>query len=124
MLLRYSAAVVILVLPLQLVFASPMQPSMGHKISGVIVDHKGNVLSGIAVIVHGMSGEQRTSTNDAGQFNLDVADEEVRLRVEGQYISSQEQVIRVTSLRGDLRIEADYLIPPMHQSIVTGCKHP
>ena len=116
---RYSLVVMILLLSsVQVVFASSMQSPAGRKISGVIVDHKGEVLNGVAVIARGTSGERRTTTNETGQFSLDVPNEDTTLRVEGQYIKPREQIVPVTSASGNLRIEIDYLIPPIHQSIV------
>jgi hypothetical protein len=93
-----------------------MQFPPTRRIAGVIVDRKDEVLAGIIVIARSASGERRTTTDDTGQFAIDVPDEEITLRVEGEYIKPQEQIVSRAS--ENLRIEADYEIPPLHQSIV------
>ena len=83
--------------------------------TGVVVDHKDRVLSGVTVIARSTSGESRTTTDDVGQFSIDIPDEEIILRVEGQYIKTQEQIVTNSE---NLRIKVDYEIPPVQQSVV------
>src|SRR2546430_36258 len=87
--------VILLLFSVRVVSASKMHPSASRTISGVIVDHKGQVLRDVIVIAAGASGEQQTTTNEAGQFTIDTPVEEIRLRVEGQYIKPEEQTIAV-----------------------------
>src|SRR5947207_3398303 len=96
--------------------AFAMQSS--RRISGVVADRKAQVLVGITVIARGASGERQTTTNETGQFTLDVPNEDVALSIEGQYLKPQEQAIPAGGVSENLRIEVDYLIPPIHQSIV------
>jgi hypothetical protein len=49
----------------QLTFASPRQ-SPTRPLSGTVVDAKGQVLTGVAVIASGVNGEWRTTTNATG----------------------------------------------------------
>src|SRR4030095_6428912 len=107
----------IAILFLQVAFASPVQSS-DRRISGTIVDGKDQVLTGLTVTASGPSGEWRTSTNEAGQFVLDVPNEDVGLRIQSLYIKPYQQALPVSSLADNLRIEVEYLIPPIHQSIV------
>ena len=95
-----------------------MQSSLERKVSGVIVDRKDAVLNGITVIARGASGERRTTTNEAGQFSVAVPDESISLRIEGQYIKPQDINLPLKALWDALRIEVEYSIPPVHQSIV------
>src|SRR5262245_57991341 len=105
------------ILFLHVAFASPVQSS-SRRISGTIVDAKDQVLTGLTVTASGPSGERRTSTNEAGQFVFDVPNEDVALRIQGLYIKPYQQPLPVSSLADNLRIEVEYLIPPIHQSIV------
>ena len=73
--------------------------------AGVVVDHKDQVLSGVTVIARGLHGESRTTTDDVGQFSIDVPDEEITLHVEGQYIKTQEQIVTNSQ---SVRIKVDY----------------
>src|SRR5229473_2350134 len=100
---RTSVAIVFLFLSLQAASAASMQFPPARRISGVVVDHQHQALPGIIVIAHGASGERRTTTDDTGQFAIDVPDEEITLRVEGEYIKPQQQI--VTTVSGNLRIE-------------------
>src|SRR5262245_64742535 len=92
--------------------------SQSRKVSGIIVDHKDQVLPGITVIVQTGSGERRTTTDEVGRFILDVPIEDVSLRIEGPYIRSQQQSLSSGTVVENLRIEVDYRIPPIHQSLV------
>ena len=115
---RYGVGVMILLLSVQPLTASPVQSLTDRRISGVIVTHKDEALNGVTVVARGGSGERRAVTNENGEFIFDVPDEEITLRIEGQYIKPQEQTIPVGTRSTDLRIQIDFLIPPIHQSIV------
>src|SRR5262245_48148756 len=108
----------VLFLSVQAVFASSMQSATKRTISGVIVGDKNEVLPGLLVIARGASGERRTTTNETGQFTIEVSNEDVSLRIEGQYIKPLEQALPISGDPENLRISVDYLIPPIHQSIV------
>ncbi len=90
----------------------------GSRISGVVADRKDEVLPGVTVIARGASGEWRTTTNETGEFSLEAPNEDVSLRIEGQYVKPQEQAIPAGSASENLHIQVDYLIPPIHQSMV------
>ncbi len=109
--------VTLFVLLIQVVAYASAQ-SLVRKISGTLVDHKDQVLAGVTVIVSGPSGEARTTSDEAGRFVLDVPNEDVSVRVEGPYIKAQQQALPMNRSAENLRIEVDYLIPPIHQSIV------
>jgi hypothetical protein len=88
-------------------------------ISGTVVGPKNEVLNNVSVTIHARDGEHRAATDDRGQFHLAVPnDEEVQLHVEGQYIKPLDQTIKTAETSGNLRIEIEYLIPPIHQSLV------
>src|SRR5438105_6236551 len=90
----------------------------GRRISGVVADRKDGVLPGVTVIARSASGERQTTTNETGQFSLEVPNEDVSLRIEGQYVKPQEQAVPAAGASENLHIQVDYLIPPIHQSMV------
>jgi hypothetical protein len=100
-----------------LLVATPLSQA-SHTITGVVVDHKNAVLSRVSVVATGTSGERRTTTDEAGRFSIEVPNEPVTLRVEGDYIEPQERKVDASNGTTDTRIEVEYRIPPIHQSIV------
>ena len=107
----------ILVISIHVVCAFATQ-SPSRRISGIIVDQKDQVLTAITVIAQTASGERRTTTDEAGRFTLDLPNEDVSLRIEGPYIKPQQQSFPAGNVAENVRIEVDYLIPPIHQSLV------
>jgi len=106
-----------LLISIHVVCAFGMQ-SPTRRVSGVIVDHKDQVLTGLAVKAQTTDDELQTTTDAAGQFNLNVPMGDVSLRIEGLYIRPLQQSLPRGALSENLRIEVDYQIPPIHQSIV------
>jgi hypothetical protein len=94
------------------------QLSGSRTISGVIVGPKNEVLPGVAVVVRSGEGERTFTTDERGLFSGDLPNQEVRLHVEGQYIKPQDRIIGSGDPSTNLRIEIEYLIPPIHQSLV------
>ena len=84
----------------------------------MIVDPEGQVLNGVTVIARGTTVERRAVTNDAGQFTLEVPNENVSLSVQGQYIKPYQRDLPLATPVEPLKIEIEYLIPPIHHSIV------
>jgi outer membrane receptor protein involved in Fe transport len=107
----------ILVISFQIVFAGATQ-ARDRRISGTLVDDKGQVLTGIAVIASGGSGKWRTTSDAVGQFTLEVPNEEVSVRVEGPFIKPQGYTLPVGSSSENLRFQVEYRIPPIHQSLI------
>ncbi len=117
---RYADVVRALVLSLaaQLAFGSALESRPNRTISGVIVGPKNEVLNGVTILLRSKSGEQRTTTNERGQFSVEAPTGEITLHVEGQYITPQDRMISASEQPANLRIEIEYLIPPIHQSLV------
>jgi outer membrane receptor protein involved in Fe transport len=82
------------------------------------VDDKGQVLTGMVVIASGVNGESRTTTNGTGQFTLETPNQDVSLRIEGLYIKPLVQSLTIAGTSENLRIQVEYRIPPIHQSLV------
>jgi outer membrane receptor protein involved in Fe transport len=82
------------------------------------VDDKGQVLPGIGVIASGKNGQWRAATNSTGQFTLNIPNQDASLLIEGAYIKPLEQAVPVGTAAENLRIQVEYRIPPIHQSLV------
>src|SRR5213594_1984642 len=115
---RYLSAVVLLMAVAQTGLASAEQSPQSRMIFGVIVGPKSEVLSGVTVVVRGGVNEPRTMTDERGQFSIISPAQEVTLHVEGQYIKPQDRIVSAGEASANLRIEIEYLIPPIHQSLV------
>src|SRR5690348_3483084 len=88
-----------------LVFALAMPSPQGRRITGTVVDPKGQVLKDVTVIAaRSNGGEQRVTTNEVGQFTVNVPDEDTALRVEGQYVQPQEPPLSVPRGTESVRI--------------------
>src|SRR6266850_8331294 len=94
-----------------------LQAQALRPISGVVVTSKDEAVYGVTVIASSNIGEQRTVTDNDGRFQLDVPSQEVTLRFEGQNIRPQERTIGLNEATV-LRVEIEFLIPPIHQSMV------
>src|SRR5215470_10612623 len=109
-------ALTIILSSFQLAFASPPQfPS--RTVSGTVLDDRGQVLPSISVIASDVNDEWRTITNFTGQFWLKIPNENVSLRIQGAYIKPREQVLPIATPSENLRIQVEYRIPPIHQSL-------
>ena len=97
--------------------ALPLLAQDVRPISGVVVTSKDEAVYGVTVIASSNIGEQRTVTDNDGRFQLDVPSQEVTLRFEGQNIRPQERTIGLNEATV-LRVEIEFLIPPIHQSMV------
>jgi hypothetical protein len=89
---------------------------LGH-VSGVVVDQKDAVLSGITVTGRSETGERRTVTDETGRFSLDIPGENVVLSIEGPFIEPLQETLPAGN-SDNVRIQAAYRIPPVHQDIV------
>jgi outer membrane receptor protein involved in Fe transport len=87
-------------------------------ISGTVVTSKNEVVAHVTIIARSASGEQKAVTNADGNFRLQVANEGLALRVEGKNIAAQELTIKPGDKTDNLRIEIEYVIPKIHDSLV------
>ena len=119
--LRHERSLLLIILltaiaPARLASETQFPPS--RTVSGVIVGPKNEVLTGATVIARAAGAEQRITTDDRGQFRIEVPPGEVTLHIEGQYIKPQDRIIPAEAATTNLRIEIEYLIPPIHQGLV------
>ncbi len=86
-------------------------------VSGVVVDQKDAVLSGITVIGRNETIERRTVTDETGRFSLEIPGDSLVLNIEGPFIEPLKQLLPAGSSE-NVRIQVEYRIPPVHQDIV------
>ena len=96
----------------------PAQPVTQRTLAGTVVAQRNELVTGATVIAQTASGEWRTVTDDEGRFRLDVPNEAVTLRVEGENIAPGERQFSPSEAAGDVEIKITYIIPPIHESIV------
>lgn len=89
-----------------------------RNISGIIITKKHELVEGVTIVARYASGEKKTTTDGEGHFNLIVPNEPVTLRVEGRYVVAHERQISASESATDLEIEVEYVIPPVHESVV------
>lgn len=97
--------------------SNAQSPSM-RMLFGTIVTGKNEVVTAATVIARSASGEWKTVTDGEGTFRLQVPDEALTLRVEGKNLAAQERKIKPGDKPDNLRIEVEYVIPPVHDSLV------
>jgi hypothetical protein len=120
---RFCGVSIVLFLAAQVLFASSMPTPAGRQVSGVIVDPKGQVLNGVTVIARGTTGERRAVTNEAGQFTLEVPNEDVSLWVQGQYIKPYQRDLPLATPMEPLKIEIEYFIPRFITALLSRLQH-
>lgn len=89
-----------------------------RSVSGVIVTTKNETVKGAFVTARYRTGEQKTVSDEDGAFRLTVPDEQITLLIEGKNITGKEKIINANEAAENLRIEIEYVIPPLHESVV------
>ncbi|HYP29620.1 MAG TPA: TonB-dependent receptor [Blastocatellia bacterium] len=89
-----------------------------RTLSGVVVTGRGESVKGVTVIVSYLSGEQRAVTDAEGGFRLTAPFEPLRISVEAKFVAPLERRVYPAEPSENLRIEVEYSIPPVHESMV------
>lgn len=87
-------------------------------LSGSVVNAKNEVVERANVTVRYWSGEQKAVSDAEGAFHFAVPSEPLTLTLEGKNIVSQEKLLGIGEPAENLRIEIQYVIPPVHESVV------
>lgn len=111
--------------------SSPRAFIAERVVSGIVVTRQGESVPGAVVSLRPASGAQASSattptttmtmtTRDDGEFRLVAPDggSALVLRVEGQNIEPLERIIAANERTEDLRIQIEYVVPPIHESVV------
>src|SRR5688572_6871566 len=94
------------------------QTPNSRTISGMIVTAKDESVGGVSVTARFGNEEKRALANEDGEFRLDVPDQAVTLQIERQHVRTRQVEVATTGNVTDLRIEVEFVIPPIHQSLV------
>jgi outer membrane receptor protein involved in Fe transport len=97
---------------------APAQFPNARTLNGVIVTAKNEVVAGANISVRSSSGEQAAQSDSEGAFSFTVRREAVILRITGKNLVSVERPIAADEQTANLRIEVEYVIPKIHESLV------
>ncbi|HEX7316463.1 MAG TPA: TonB-dependent receptor [Pyrinomonadaceae bacterium] len=123
---RYSLltlAVCLLCVPL-VAAQTPSRPESANAgatrvVSGVVITPRDEVVPGVAVNVLYASGRQRAVSDGEGRFRVVIpVGEAATLRAEGENITTTQMTVGGAEPAEDLRLRVDYVIPPVHESVV------
>jgi outer membrane receptor protein involved in Fe transport len=94
------------------------QTGTTRTVSGVVVTERDERVQGASIIVRYSSGEQKTTSDAAGRFNLTVPDSELTLAVEGKNLQDMQQSIAPGNAPVNVQLKVRYVVPPVHESVV------
>jgi TonB-dependent receptor-like protein len=89
-----------------------------RPLSGIVVTNKNEAVKGVFIIARYPSGEQKTISDEDGAFRIVVPDIPLTLVIEGKQVTAQQRTINAGEPSENLRIEIEYIIPPVHESVV------
>ena len=89
-----------------------------RTISGTVVTANGEAVRGVTIAVRTSAGDKTATSDDEGNFKLEVPREAVSLRVAGKNISAQELTFAANDPTENLRVEIAYIIPKIHDGLV------
>ncbi|HKP85129.1 MAG TPA: TonB-dependent receptor, partial [Blastocatellia bacterium] len=89
-----------------------------RALSGVVVTNNNESVKGVSVTARYPSGEQKTVSDEDGAFRMTVPDVPITLIIEGKQVVTKERAINAGERGEGLRIEIEYVIPPVHESVV------
>lgn len=105
-----------------LIFLAPVhamaQSGGARTISGALITSKNEAIAGATITARSVTGEQTTKSDSEGNFKLTVPREAVTLVITGKNIATIERTIASGEQPENLRIEIEYVIPKIHESLV------
>ena len=94
-------------------------PGAQRTVTGEILTRKGEVVSGVSILARTETGRVvETASDRDGRFRLTVPEGPVTLAVAGKNIIPQERVLGGNDAVENLRIEVEFRIPPVHETLV------
>src|SRR5262245_210669 len=90
----------------------------GRLVSGVVVTNKNEVVPSVTVHVLTDSAEGRAISDGHGSFSLSAPPGRLILKFEGKNIVPQQRTLGANDKSDNLRIEIEYVVPPVHDSMV------
>ncbi|MGE0133000.1 MAG: TonB-dependent receptor [Blastocatellales bacterium] len=89
-----------------------------REVSGSIVTGKNEAAAGATITARSATSEQTTKSDADGNFTLAVPREAVTLVITGKNITTVEKTIAPGEQPENLRIEIEYVIPKIHDSLI------
>jgi TonB dependent receptor/TonB-dependent Receptor Plug Domain len=89
-----------------------------RTLSGVITTDRNEVVVGATITVRSSAGELTATSDNDGNFKLNVPAEALIVKVTGKNLVSMERKVDARELTEQLRFEVRYSIPPVHDSLV------
>jgi outer membrane receptor protein involved in Fe transport len=94
------------------------QSGRARTLSGALVTSRNEAVAGATVTARFSSGEQAAKSDAEGNFSLAIPREAVTLVVTGKNLVTVEKKIAPDAPSVNLRIEVEYVIPKIHDSLV------
>jgi hypothetical protein len=94
------------------------QAQSQRTLSGVITTGRNEVVAGATITVRSSAGELTATSDNEGNFKLNVPAEALSMKITGKNIVTLERNIDARELTEQLRFEVRYSIPPVHDSLV------
>jgi outer membrane receptor protein involved in Fe transport len=94
------------------------QSGESRVITGALITGKNEAVAGATITARSATGEQTTKSDSEGNFRLTVPREAVTLLITGKNIATVEKAIPPGEQRENLRIEIEYVIPKIHESLI------
>jgi hypothetical protein len=94
------------------------QAQSQRTLSGVITTDRNEVVVGATITVRSSAGELTATSDNDGNFKLNVPSEALIVKITGKNLVSMERKVAARELTEQLRFEVRYSIPPVHDSLV------
>lgn len=98
--------------------AGSLQAKDKRTISGIVASQQNESVEGVTVIARYASGEQRTTSDEEGNFRFVVPNESVKLSFEAKNVTPFEMTIEPGEKSENLQIKLNFVVPPIHESVV------
>src|SRR5262245_31697210 len=94
------------------------QSAKTRTLTGTLVTSQNEAVAGASIVTRSSASEQTTKSDSEGNFTLTVPREAVTLLITGKNIVTVEKTIKPDAPSGNLRIEVEYVIPKIHDSLI------
>lgn len=115
---QFSATICFFLLLISVRPLLAQKTALRRTLSGVIVTAQQELVPGATVLISTASGELSTTSDGEGHFQLDVPDEQFTIKIFGKNLALVSRTIKTGEPTENLRIQVEYLVPPIHESVV------
>jgi len=99
------------------------QTNATRVLSGVVVTARNEFVEGALLTVRYPSGEQKAVSDAEGAFRILVPRAPLTVKIEGKNIAEQETAIGENDATEHIRIEIQYIVPPVHETVLIVASH-